>query len=390
MLDLDRNLWFLFALNLAVGFASQIVQPLFPLYLRSLNATEVEIGLVISVAGLAAMLLMLPSGILMDRIGKRKMLLVSVVLGAIPPFFMAFMNSWRTVTPFYMLFSISFSFFVPARMAMISEAATPANRATLFGLMNLAWPIGGIIGPTLSGYIIDNMGWSYPFLGSAAIMAASLIPTLMLKEKTIPTIEGEETLRKSSLTDRQYLPTLMIFFVFHLVVTTGIGGLTTILPIFLQDQLELPTFLIGLFFTGSSILTLFTQIPSGLLADRYGRKKLIVACTALCPLLYGIWPLIDNWVTLIILYSVAFGLWSMTWPASLALLSDSFPPELTGSAFGIRMTSVRLGFTIGPLISGYLYTSVSYTSPFLATAAFFALGIPIALLLKENQRKFSS
>ncbi len=390
MLDLDRNLWFLFALNLAVGFASQIVQPLFPLYLRSLNATEVEIGLVISVAGLAAMLLMLPSGILMDRIGKRKMLLVSVVLGAIPPFFMAFMNSWRTVTPFYMLFSISFSFFVPARMAMISEAATPANRATLFGLMNLAWPIGGIIGPTLSGYIIDNMGWSYPFLGSAAIMAASLIPTLMLKEKTIPTIEGEETLRKSSLTDRQYLPTLMIFFVFHLVVTTGIGGLTTILPIFLQDQLELPTFLIGLFFTGSSILTLFTQIPSGLLADRYGRKKLIVACTALCPLLYGIWPLIDNWVTLIILYSVAFGLWSMTWPASLALLSDSFPPELTGSAFGIRMTSVRLGFTIGPLISGYLYTSVSHTSPFLATAAFFALGIPIALLLKENQRKFSS
>lgn len=86
MLDLDRNLWFLFALNIAVGFASQIVQPLFPLYLRSLNATEVEIGLVISAAGLAAMLLMLPSGILMDRIGKRKMLLVSVVLGAIPPF----------------------------------------------------------------------------------------------------------------------------------------------------------------------------------------------------------------------------------------------------------------------------------------------------------------
>ena len=183
MLDLDRNLWFLFALNLAIGFAAQIIQPLFPLYLRSLNATEVEIGFVISMAGFAAMILMLPSGILMDRVGKKRMLLISVVLGAIPPILIASTKDWRMVAPFFMVFNMSFPFFAPARMAMIAETATPENRATLFGLMNIAWPIGGIIGPALSGYIVDHLGWGYPFLISAAIMAVSLLPTIMLKEK---------------------------------------------------------------------------------------------------------------------------------------------------------------------------------------------------------------
>lgn len=387
MLGLDRNLWFLFALNIAVGFSAQIVQPLFPLYLRNLSATEMEIGLVVSLAGFAAVVLMLPSGLLMDRIGKKRMLLLSVILGAVPPFFIVSINDWMRVVPFFMLFSASFSFFAPARMAMIADNARPEKGATIFGLMNIAWPIAGIFGPFMSGYIVENFGWGYPFFTSGVIMSASVLPTLMLRERAFHSSEDAETTRKTSLTDRRYLPTLLLFFAFHLAMTTGLGGVNTILPIFLQDQLGLSTFLIGLFFTGSSFLTLFTQIPSGLLADRYGRKRLTVACIAFIPIFFGVWPFIDNWVTLLVLYSVAMGFWSMTWPATLALLSDSVPPELRGSAFGVRMTGVRLGFTIGPLISGYLYSTATCTLPFLVSAILIVMGIPFALLLKEGTRE---
>jgi len=54
----------LFALNLAVGFSTQLIGPLFPLYLESLSASEMEIGLVLSLASVAAIALMLPSGLL--------------------------------------------------------------------------------------------------------------------------------------------------------------------------------------------------------------------------------------------------------------------------------------------------------------------------------------
>jgi len=62
------------------------------------------------------------------------------------------------------------------------------------------------------------------------------------------------------------------------------------------------------------------------------------------------------------------------------------PPSLIGSAFGVRMTGTRLGFTIGPLIAGYLYTTISSSAPFVASALFFFLGMCLALMLKETYR----
>ena len=69
---------------------------------------------------------------------------------------------------------------------------------------------------------------------------------------------------------------------------------------------------------------------------------------------------------------------------ALGLLSESFPPEVRGVAFSVRMTGVRLGFTLGPLLGGYLHGSLGPTSPFSATALLFLLSIPIALTLREG------
>ncbi len=383
MLGLDRNLWLLFALNMAVGFANQLIGPLFPLYLESMHASELEIGLVVSIASIAATALMLPSGLLIDRLGKKKMLLGSVVLSTIPLFLMAFVRDWLTVTPLYMIFNMAFSLFIPSRMAMIADNATPQNRATLFGIMNMAWPISGIIAPTFSGYLVEKYGWAIPFHIAGGIMAISLLPTLSLREgKDIKVVIDEKI--KSSLWDPKYLRFMLLFFAFHLAMTTGQGCVNMILPLFLKNQMNIPTSLIGLFFTGSSILTLVTQIPSGWLADRYGRKKLILACIAPIPFLYGVWPFIGNWIVLLLLNSAAFGLWSMTWPATLALLSDFVPAELRGSAFGVRMTGVRLGFTIGPLVAGYLYGTMGVVTPFIASSASYILGIILATFLREK------
>ena len=371
---------------MAVGFSNQLIGPLFPLYLESLHASELEIGLVISVASIAATAFMLPSGLLIDRLGKRRMLLASVVLSAVPLISMASVRDWLTVTPLYLIFSVAFSFFIPSRMAMIAETATPQNRATLFGLMNMAWPISGIIAPTLSGFIAESYGWTLPFQISGGIMVISLLPTLLLRERKDVgfVLEGKT---KGSLRDPMYFRFMVLFFAFHLAMTTGQGCVNTILPLFLKNQMGLSTSLIGLFFTGSNVLTLITQIPSGWLADRYGRKKLIIACIAPIPFLYGVWPFIDNWIVLLILNSVALGLWSMTWPATLALLSDFVPSDLRGSAFGVRMTGVRLGFTIGPFISGYLYSSIGVMTPFIASAVSYLLGIMLAIFLKEKSHK---
>lgn len=381
---LDRNLYMLFTLNLAVSISNQLIQPLFPLYLEGLHATEMEIGLVIALSSVAATALMLPSGLLIDRVGKRRILLLSVILATFPTVILSVVRDWRTVIPFTMILNASFSFFVPARMALIAESATPENRATLFGLMNIAWPIGGIVSPVLSGYLIESFGWSLNFLVSAAIIAVSIVPTALLREKRgEPAVIAPDTPR-ISLLDRRYLPSMVLFFTFHFIMTTGIGGVNMILPLFLKNQFHMSYHLIGLFFTSTSVVMLLTQIPSGYLADRYGRKRQLAACIAAIPLLIGLLPLIDSWIVLLVIFMAATGLWSMTWPSTLALLSDSVPAEVIGTAFGIRMTGIRLGFTMGPILAGFLYGARGSSAPFLAAALFHLLGIPLALLFRDN------
>lgn len=384
--DLNRSLLLLFAINIGFGLTMQLINPLFPLYLDELGATEVQNALVISIGGLAATLLMLPIGLLIDRVSKKTMLILSTVVAAVSIYLMSQVGSWTKLIPFYIIFSMGGALFIPTRMALIAESATPQNRATLFGVMNLAWPVSGIVAPVLSGLIIENMGWSSVFLISAGISAVSAIPALLMVDPNKKTEMPMETVAtsKPSLLDSRYLPTLVLFFLFHFALTTGLGGVNMIIPLYLKEVFNLSPTTIGFFFTGSSFITLFTQMPSGYLADRYGRKRLIVACISTIPLFYALCVFIDNWVVLFVLFSLAFGLWSMTWPATLALLSDAVPSQLRGAAFGVRMTSVRLGFTVGPIVASYLYGNYFPASPFVAAAILFALGIPLALLLKDG------
>ncbi len=383
MLGIKKDLWLLFALNLAISFSAQFISPLFPLYLEGLGASEMEIGLVLSLASILGTALMLPSGLLMNRIGKKKTLLVSVVLAMFPPLLISFMDDWRWVTPLYMIFSAAFSFFIVSRMAMISESATPGNRATLFGVMNLAWPIGGIIAPTLSGHLVENYGWAPIFQVTALIMAAGLIPTLRLKEPAAPVKVEQVHEKRPSILDGKYLPFMTLIFLFQFLSGMVEGMIGTILPLFLKNQIMISESLIGLFFTASSLLILVTQIPSGRLADRYGRKRMIVLALLPIPLLLGAWQFVDDWLLLLLLYAAVSGFRSMTWPSSLALLADFIPSELMGSALGIRMMSMRLGSTVAPILAGYLYSSVGYRSPFLASAVLVTLSIVVALGFKE-------
>lgn len=384
----NRDLLYLFILNLAYGLSTQLINPLFPLFLEQAGATEVQNAAIISAGSLAATLVMLPSGLLVQSVGKKKLLMTGMALSTVFVFLMSFVNNWMMVAPLFIAFTVAGAIFVPARMAMIADSATTADRASLFGIMNLTWPISGIISPILSGFLIEYFSWRIVFLISATVTLLSLYPGSKIKTKEQPIKFKENPIKE--LLKPEYLPNLTVFLLFHFAMTTAISGVNMIIPLYLKENFGMAPSTIGLFFTVPSILTLFTQVSSGRLADKVGYQRMILMSVLLTPLLFFSWYLVDNWLLLLAFNSMAMLLWSVTWPAAMALISDFVKPNLRGAAFGVRMTGIRLGFTVGPIISSFFYSGFSLRTPFVAAAASAVFGIFFASRIIETPRVPSS
>jgi DHA1 family multidrug resistance protein-like MFS transporter len=383
---LNQALLTLFALNLAIGLTSQLVQPLFPLYLKETGATELENALVISIGNLSSTILMLPAGMLLGKFGKRAFLIISAAMSSLSVLLMAYTRNWMLIIPLNMLLNISMCFFMPTRMAIIAENTDPGNRASLFGVMNLAWPIAGIIGPIAGGYVVEHLGWSSVFIIAGALSLIALIPALKIREAKKETETNiPEKRDQSSIFNRDYRPTMLMLFIYQVLVTTSIAGINMILPLYLQDRFHLSYSLIGAFFTGSNFLLIITQLGGGIIADRYGRRRMILLCTAITPVVLGSWALFGDWVALFAVYSLAFALWSLTWPPILAMLTDILPRSLHGAGFGLNMTGSRLGFTIGPILVGALYLAPGSLIPFIVSAIVYAIALPFAYQLRRNE-----
>jgi MFS family permease len=385
-MKLDRNLWLLFVVGIVGVVSIQLIMPLFPLFLDSHGASEMEISFVISLSSLASTALMIPVGFLMERVGKKRMLLIGLLIWTATPVFIGSARNWRIVAPLYVVYNLAEVFVGPARMTMIAEYATPGSQATVFGIMSMDWAVGGIVSPPLSGFLAERSGWHLPFQVAAIVMALALVPALMLKDKKAGGTQ-EDRVSALKIFRREYLTTISLFFIFACALSTGQSVVGTMLPIFLKNQMDLSLSSIGLFFTGSSVLSLLSQVPGGWLADRYGRKRVILAFLLPIPFIFSAWAMVSDWVAMLVLYSLFAGCLGMMGSASLALLSDSFPSELKGAAFSVRMTGFRMGSIVGPLLGGYLYSSLSPKSPFIAAALLFFMGIPLVYLIKEKPKQ---
>jgi ACS family glucarate transporter-like MFS transporter len=347
-----------------------------------LDATEFEISLVISLSSIAGTILMLPAGYLMDRVGEKKMLLIGIMLWSVSTFLIALATNWRNVAVLYSFYGIADAFVGPARMTIISSSSTPSSEATVFGLMGLDWLVGGTIAPPVSGFLAEKIGWHVPLLVASVVFFISIIPAIKLDERTSKQVNKKNP--ESSITEVKGIRffTAFMYFNFGFLTNSAQAMVVTILPLFLHNQKSISTTIIGLFFTIANIVGILIQVPGGLLADKYGKKKLITLLLLPIPLIYGIWGFVNSWHAYLFIFVLSSGLVSMMGPATLAIVSEVFPKERKGSAFSLRMAGVRLGSAVGPLLGGFLYSATGSVSPFIGAGVIFLLSIPFIYFLK--------
>lgn len=167
-----------------------IILPLLPFYTKFLGGTATTVGLLISTYAFCQLIAGPILGQLSDRMGRKPLLIVSqagtfvgfLILAASHSLWMVFLS--RVIDGFT-AGNLSLA------QAYIADVTEPENRAKSFGVIGIAFGIGFLVGPGVSGYL-SQFGYVYPILAAAALSATSILCTATLLPKVEPhTSDGE-------------------------------------------------------------------------------------------------------------------------------------------------------------------------------------------------------
>jgi DHA1 family multidrug resistance protein-like MFS transporter len=194
--------------------------------------------------------------------------------------------------------------------------------------------------------------------------------------------------RLHQITQEGWQRTLYIMFFAQLMTAVGFSSIFPFLPLYVAElgsstgtSIEL---LSGLIFSAQAFTMMLASPIWGMLADRYGRKLMVVRSTIGGSVLLLAMAYVQSAEQLVVLRAVQ-GAITGTFAASNALVAAIAPKDRSGYALGLLTVAIGAGVAVGPMIGGAVADLYGYSEAFFVTAAMlFLSGVLVILGVKED------
>ncbi len=373
------------------------------LYAFALTTIQAEFGLSSGQAGALASSTLIASalggigfGILADRVGRARTLMISILTYSLFTGLTATAGSlgelfvWRALVGFGLGGEWS------AGSVLVSETWPAAHRGKAIGFMQAGWAIGYILAAILAAIILPTLGWRALFLTGVAPALLTLWIRRHVQEPEIWRTRSNHGAVDSvhsvaEILRAPFLRRAVLASVMTMAVLFAYWGLFTWMPTFLARPIAQGG--AGLGIVKSSAWIVPMQIGAflgyttfGFFADRLGRRPvfaLFLVCAAVLVPVYG--QLAQHeWVLLALGPLVGFfghGYFSVFG----AMLSELFPTHLRGTAQGTVYNIGRAFSALAPYTIGTLADSSGLGSALGITSAFFLIGAALMYTLPETR-----
>jgi len=347
----DPNLHVIFGVTLMAVLGVSSITPAFPEIAVALGLTPNQVGLLVAVFTLPGATLTPVLGVLGDRLGRKRVLVPSLLLFAVAGTSCGLARSFEILLWLRLLQGVGAAALGALNITILGDLYSGWRRATAMGLNASVLSVGTAMYPAIGG-VLAELGWHYPFFLPALALPVALAVLLRLKN---PEPSSEQTLsaylRNTLISVRNprvlglFLASLMTFIILY-------GAYLTYLPFLARDSFGASTTLIGLLFSVTSVSTAITSFRLGRLARRFPSRMLVCAGFALYAVTMVGLPLAPRlgWlVPSIVLFGVANGI---SIPSILTMLSGLAPSEYRAAFMSVNAMVLRMGQTLGPLVAG--------------------------------------
>ena len=356
-----------------IGFG--IVIPILPGYAVRFGAHGFEFGALLGVYSLMQFFAAAVLGRLSDRVGRRPVLLTTMVLNTGGYLLFAFAGSYWALFASRVIGGFAGGN-ISAAQAYIADSTSAADRSRAMGLLGAAFGLGFVIGPAIGGGAWQYLGSAAPGLVAAglsllnfasawAILPESLHPDHRTERRGL----GFEAIARG-LADRRLRPLMLVWGIFPF----AFAGYTAALPYHAAAELGWRQSDLALFFVVFGITAALTQgLVFGRLVPRIGERWLVILGTAGVAVAIGAVPFAHS---SLVLYAATVALalcQGAVSPAASGLVSVYASPNEQGSTLGAAQALGALGRTLGPEAIGGAYDAAGARAAFLAAAGVMAL-----------------
>ncbi|MGZ3693606.1 MAG: MFS transporter [Bdellovibrionota bacterium] len=352
-----------------------IVIPILPYYSKTFGATALELGWLMAAYSIAQFAFSPFWGGLSDRIGRRPVLLATILAGACS------MTATALAPSYWMLFCArfaagAFAANISTASAYIADITAPEDRAKGMGIIGASFGLGFIFGPAIGG-IFSVYGYSVPILIAAALgLLNFFFAFFVLAESS----EHREPAGKkfslaglqTALAEKITAIPIGLFF----LNTIAFTQLEVVFGLFVLTRFGYGARNAGYLLAGIGIVSALLQGKFiGQLAKRWGEKNLlpvgffflaaslVVAAFAPHPTLFKL-----------ALFFLAIGN-GLVNPSLSSLVSKGAPPSRRGTIMGIYQSAGSLSRVLGPPIAGFLFDYAGPASPLLLSSAIMAAAL---------------
>ncbi len=388
-----------------------VLSPLLKVLGDQWHLNNTQLGLLNSVFFLMYALMQIPSGVLADRLGRRRILLPGFFLQGAGALASGLAPAAQSFLGIRAATGLGQGTYYSAQYALAAEAIPREHRGLGTAIINSGMAGGIILGLWLSGTMVYDwsLSWRWPVLLLGAItLAAGALMAAVVRER--PPVQGNDVkgvaaVAASAAVARSasvgaaaaspraaapgYVRTLVLTSATALCSMYGFYVILTWLPYYLQTARGMAG---GLAANISTLMPL-ASVPGGLLAarlsDRLGRRRPVIVLLAPFAvlslmgivLLPGVWSL----GLMLLLYGFCGKL--VIDPLLVSLVADVAPPGGYGTAFGILNFASTVSMVAAPTITGFIVDHTgSFVSAFYLAAGILVVGWAAMLAVRERGR----
>lgn len=376
----------LYLLNAILGgLAMGVFRLLFNFYLLSLGFEKDVVGNLISTSSLTALIVALPMGYLVDRIGHKPALVIGSTVLVVALTVMVSVPVLPVLMAMNILIGMAQSLTGVTSGPFLMENSTEKERVYLFSMGMGVTMTAGFVGNWIGGYLPTWLsGWVGDSPTSASAYAASLyavgvcglaslLPLLFMRPKQIPASERSLfapfslLIKNPGIIGKPILPML--------TTSIGAGLLMPFMNIFFRQVYHQPDPVIGALFAGSSLAMGVGILIAPPLADRAGKIQLVVITQALSIPFFILMGWAPWFEVSALAYFIRAGLMNMTGPVYQTFVMERAPQDSRAMVASLVSMANNFGWALSPSISGWLQVNYGFSPVFVITILLYLTSI---------------